>query len=763
VAVGTEHLPSLSLAEPDADPEPAEAPPVTPRWTESAVAIGSLLLNSWALSRNGSSNGFYTAAATSMSQDLRSFVYASSDVGTFITPDKPPLARWIQAISIKVFGYSPWSALLPSAIAGALSVWLLIVMVRRVWGRPAGLAAGVVLALTPMAVAVSRSSNPDAIFVLMLVLAAFATERLVATDQRRWAAAAGVLSGLAFVTKMLAVGVIIPAIGVAALVGLRVAARRVIAHLVLIGALFLVAGGSWIALIDLSPNAPFVGGSVDGSAWRLVFGYNGLGRVFGGEANFGGGPPGGFGGGGAPPIGAVGGIDEFGGQAGFGRLFNAGMGDQAMWLSVLAAVVIIAGTLSALRRRERDARAASIALFSLWLVAGFLLFGLSDRIVHNYYVSAIAPPMAALVGIGVGAVVGGSRSTRLLAAAAMAGTAVVELIFVRRVDAFEWLRVVSPVAIGVCVVGLAVWAWRPALASRRSTALVVGGLAAVLLAPAMWIASGVTRAQSGPFPDARPSTGAARFLADPGGAGFGGVTIGKEVLDHLTSMTTTETWVLAVQNTMGATEGILDGYPLLPMGGFIGNDPAMTPERLAELVDRGKLRFVSPGGGSFGGFGGISAVSTWVSVACPTLDVSQVAGATSRTVIYDCQRRGAEILAAAASSPTLATPPPLANDPAAPSVPPSRGTIPSSQSTMPGNVPGAPPFGGGGAVPPGFEQVAACFAEHGIAPPDVQGGPLALPDPNDSKFQAAFDDCARYFPSGFPAGPGAVPGGPPPG
>src|SRR4051794_41854971 len=88
-----------------------------------------------------------------------------------MTVDKPPLALWVQALSARVFGLSSWSMLVPQALMGVATVGLTYDLVRRRFGRAAGFAGGLALALTPGTVAVSRPNKPDALLVLWCVAA----------------------------------------------------------------------------------------------------------------------------------------------------------------------------------------------------------------------------------------------------------------------------------------------------------------------------------------------------------------------------------------------------------------------------------------------------------------------------------------------------------------------------------------------------------------------------------------------------------------
>jgi 4-amino-4-deoxy-L-arabinose transferase-like glycosyltransferase len=124
------------------------------------------LVNLWALGRNGWANDYYSAAVRSMASSWHAFLYGSFDAAGVMTVDKPPLALWVQAASVRVFGLNPLSVLLPQALMGAATVALVYDLVRRRFGRAAGFAAGLALATTPITVAISRHNNPDALLIL---------------------------------------------------------------------------------------------------------------------------------------------------------------------------------------------------------------------------------------------------------------------------------------------------------------------------------------------------------------------------------------------------------------------------------------------------------------------------------------------------------------------------------------------------------------------------------------------------------------------
>ncbi|HXC24179.1 MAG TPA: glycosyltransferase family 39 protein, partial [Solirubrobacteraceae bacterium] len=173
------------------------------------------LLNLWALSRNGWANDYYSAAVRSMSSSWHNFLFGSFDANGLMTVDKPPLALWVQALSVRVFGFHPLSILVPQALMGVASVALVYDLTRRLWGRPAGFAAGLALALTPIAVAISRHNNPDALLVLCSVSAIWCFVRALQDGRTRWLVLVGISVGLGFETKMAVALMVVPGIAAA--------------------------------------------------------------------------------------------------------------------------------------------------------------------------------------------------------------------------------------------------------------------------------------------------------------------------------------------------------------------------------------------------------------------------------------------------------------------------------------------------------------------------------------------------------------------
>jgi 4-amino-4-deoxy-L-arabinose transferase-like glycosyltransferase len=475
-----------------------------PRPELSALIVLAALLNLWALGRNGWANDYYSAAVRSMSSSWHNFLYASADPSGVMTVDKPPLALWVQSLSVRLFGYHPLSMLVPQALMGVASVALLYDLVRRRFGRAAGFAAGLALALTPITVAISRHNNPDALLVLCCIAALWFALRALEDGRTRWLVLAGVCVGLGFETKMAVALTVVPGIAVAYLLVAPRGRLRALRQLLAGGGAMLVVGGAWPALVALTPAAdrPWISGTSDNSILSLIFGYNGLGRVDG-QA----GGPGGSA------------SNMFGGATGPLRLLNSALGGQAGWLLGFA-VVSAVGLLVASRLGRADARTGWLLAVGGAFVTTAVLFSAASGIFHPYYVSLLAPFAAALVGAGFAQLRGRGTHARILAPLALAAGVATELAVLHEYPGqLSWL---APVLIAACA--LAALALVATGSARWRAAAAGVALAALLLAPSVWAVDTLGHATSSTFPEGGPASVETLGGGVPGG--FGGRTAG---------------------------------------------------------------------------------------------------------------------------------------------------------------------------------------------------------------------------------------------
>jgi 4-amino-4-deoxy-L-arabinose transferase-like glycosyltransferase len=503
-----------------------EAVADTPRWYRPAfvtllAAVAVLYL--WDLSASGYANTFYSAAVQAGTESWKAWFFGALDSASFITVDKPPASLWVMGLSGRIFGFNSWSLLAPQALEGVAAAGLLCAAVRRAVrrsaggraGAVAGLIAGTAMALTPAAVLIFRFDNPDALMVLLVVVAAYCVVRALEHGRTWWLAGAGAALGFGFLAKSGEAVLNVPAFTLAYLVAAPVPLRRRVWQLLAAGAALAVSAGWWIAAVLLTPAAdrPYIGGSTDNNPLELAFGYNGLGRLFGGDGNMSGG-------------GGGGGSTSFGGTPGLQRLFSGEFGLEISWL-LPAAIVLLAGAVWATWRAPRtDSARASLIVFGGWLASTGVTFGYMQGTIHPYYTVALAPAIGALVGTG-SVLLWRHRAVAAPVANGLLGLTVLvtcgwgfELL---RTDVsfhpqVRYLEVAAAVAAVVLLAATALWLrnrWRLLVAAGAVTAL------ALAIPTTAWALGTAATPHSGSIPTAVSGSGSAGFSTGSSG-GFGG-------------------------------------------------------------------------------------------------------------------------------------------------------------------------------------------------------------------------------------------------
>ncbi|GAB3205776.1 ArnT family glycosyltransferase [Nocardia tengchongensis] len=643
-----------------------------PRWARPgllALLAVTAVLYLWDLTNSGWANEYYSAAAQAGSQSWKALLFGSFDAGNAITVDKPPAALWVMGLSGKLLGFSQWSVLLPQALMGVASVGLLAATVRRLSGPGAGLLAGAIAALTPVAVLIFRFDNPDALLVLLLVAAAYCTVRAIeATGGRVWSAPtgwlmlAGVAVGFGFLTKMMQAFLILPGLGPAFLIAANSPLRQRIWALILACVAVVASAGWYIALVELWPadSRPFIGGSTDNSLWQLAIGYNGLGRILGGSGNMG---PGGPGGGDAPE--GMSGFAGFSGSSGLTRLFNTQMGAEISWLLPAALIGLAAGLWLTRRAPRTDRTRAAFVLWGGWLLVTAVTFSYMGGIVHPYYTVALAPAIGALVALSVRELWSRTAhpAARLTLAVMAAGTGTWAFVLLNRTpDWLPWLR--WTVLIGSILVALAVIAGTRG-SRRYAVVLAMAGVLFGLGGASAWAVATATQPHSGGNPLSGPSSSQSFGPGGmPGGAPGGaddehpappGATTGSAPegipaapsAEHgptFTSGTNTELVALLEQSDArwaGATLGsgsaaglaLNSGKSVMAIGGFTGGDDSPTLAQFQTYVSTGQVGYFIEGGMAMGGNGDSSGsrIGAWVK---SHFTATTVGGST----VYDLSR-----------------------------------------------------------------------------------------------------------------------------
>ncbi|MFK0184533.1 glycosyltransferase family 39 protein [Streptomyces rubiginosohelvolus] len=661
-------------------PEPDRGSGPGPRWARPALyglllAVGLAYFSN--LSASGYANSFYSAAVQAGSQSWKALFFGSLDSANAITVDKPPAALWPMALSVRLFGLNSWAILAPQVLMALATAAVLNSAVRRRFGPVAGLIAVGVFALTPVAALMFRFNNPDALLALLMTVTVWCVLRALERGRTTWLLWAGAAVGLAFLTKTLQAFLILPPLAVLYAVCAPVPVRKRIGQLALSALTMVVAGGWWVAIVELMPasSRPYVGGSQNNSFLELTFGYNGLGRINGEETGSVGGG-GGRGGGGW-------------GETGIGRMFNSEVGGQIAWLLPAALILLVAGLWLTRKAGRTDSARAAFLAWGGALVMTAAVFSFMAGIFHQYYTVALAPYVAALVAMGV-TVLWEERSAwwpRAVLAGTVLATALWAYVLLGRTpDYLPWLRWAVLAggiagALGLLVVGRF---------GGRGLALAVVGLscAASLAGPTAYTVNTLNSGHQGSIVTAGPSAGGFG-MGGPGGGGgrpggpgggdggqrggmqqppgqgqgqgnqqgnapggmptlpggtgtgtgtgtipgFGegmrgggggggggmggllnGATVDTEAKALLTKDADDYTWVAAAVGAQNAASyQLATGDPVMAIGGFNGSDPSPTLDRFKKYVAEGKIHYFVSGGGMGGGPGGSSGTSSQIS------------------------------------------------------------------------------------------------------------------------------------------------------
>src|SRR6266516_5954962 len=428
-------LVDATLTIPQREAEKPPAPQGIKRWLAwhrlalMGITLVSIFMNFYQLGANGYSS-YYPAAIRSMMDSWYNFFFAAYDPGGFVSIDKPPVGFWLEVASAKLFGFNSVSILLPQALAGVLSVLLLYYLVRRHFGVVAGLLAALALALNPISILTNRNVTIDSTLTLVLLLGAWTVLKAAETGRLRWLLLTAFIVGIGFNIKTLEAYLVVPAYGLLYLLAAPKSIWKRIGHLALAGVVLLVVSFSWIAAVDLTPASqrPYVDSTQDNSELSLALGYNGIERLLGqfgrgfrantpnrttnagrnrvpptngngGQTNTGRNvtgqqtTPGGGG------FGGPGGIFATGGPGPL-RLFTEPLGGQIVWLLPLAILGAVALAWQRRPRLQSDRQQQSLVLWGAWLLTMGTFFSVAGFF-HQYYMTEMAPAIAALFGIGL--------------------------------------------------------------------------------------------------------------------------------------------------------------------------------------------------------------------------------------------------------------------------------------------------------------------------------------------------------------------------
>ncbi len=686
------------------------------------LALTAFLLNFIKFHDIGFGNNYYAAAVKSMLASRHNFFFASYDPGGFVSVDKPPLALWLQCAFAEIFGFKSWSILLPQALSSIASVFIIFKLVKKPFGNAAGLIAAFVLATTPIFVAVSRTNELDPVLVMIILFAAWAVNTAVQKGSLKWLLISMVLVGAGFNTKMAEAFMAIPAFFILYFFSSEIKMGRKLINIGVSIFVLIAVSLSWPIAVDLVPpeKRPYVGSSQQNSELNLAVGYNGINRVlprnrgrreFGNRGNF---RTAGaeqntnlmrtnimpslqmtsiitpsntqtavsnvWGNRGRNPGGE-------GGNPGVMRLFNQQMAGQLSWLLPFALISILVFFI----RKDKSGfdlqnpKVRGVLFWSAWILPMIVYFSITGFF-HRYYLSMLAPGIAALCGIGVielweNLSEKGWRS-RLLPSVFLI-SALFQIYFLYRYP--DWRNWMIPAVLSLTLISCGMISVLKLLKITDNINLqkisVIIGFMALNISPIIWSLTPMLYGDQASMPFAGPELKNRRNYAwvtenpnnpvniDGWNSPFNENFKVDKLIHFLISNRKGEKFLIGVPNAAIASPIILGtGQPVMAMGGFSGRDNILTVEVLKNMVEEGQIRYFivmtnnfavsnsfRPRGNNFMGTNGsLNELNKWItnkgrivkselwldidsSSNTNSANTSQTAGSRGNPVLYDCR------------------------------------------------------------------------------------------------------------------------------
>ncbi|MFC7395329.1 glycosyltransferase family 39 protein [Scopulibacillus cellulosilyticus] len=672
----------------------------------AGIILLSIFLNFYLL-KDAGSNTYYTVAVKSMLTSFHNFFYASFDPAGFITVDKPPVALWIQTLSASLFGLSNFSVLLPEALAGVISVWLMYVIVKHKFGRKAALLSALSLACTPIFVAVVRTNNVDSILIVTLLFAAWALMKSIEKQKLSLLLLSFILVGIGFNVKMLEAYMVLPAFYLFYFIAAKAKWTKRIGQLILATVVLAAVSLSWATTVDMVPKdqRPYIGSSQTNSVLELALGYNGISRLTGDKPGHGKG-----GGQGMPwntkqrqgmesqfgsknknapqnmhnmnadqmqkmqkqagsknPFqisqkgdkqailrhGGMGGGMFGTGTPGVTRLFSKALSGQISWLLPFVLFAVI-GLVVSLRKTKEFTMQHKFATFWLaWLIPMMIFFSIAGFF-HQYYLSIMGPAIAGLVGIGWTVLWDFYKKKQgwanwLLPVSILATALFETLILLQNKEAVSKTWIAAAVIVGVVLFTLLIF-----FRNKVKTAYCfsIAGVIALLILPFYWGFSTVLHGGNSTMPVAGPVSQSSwpmmggktidRQLDSMQIKGHGaeadhiqqsqwqngrnrgmmGDEVDPKLLSYLEKHYHGEKFMLAVERATTAEPYMLKtDHAVMAMGGFMGNDPVLTPEKLEKIVKAGEVKYFLISSGM--GMEGNQKITEWIEKNCEAVPASK--------------------------------------------------------------------------------------------------------------------------------------------
>ncbi|WP_446897913.1 glycosyltransferase family 39 protein [Clostridium sp. LBM24168] len=310
------------------------------------------------------------------------------------------------------------------------------------------------------------------------------------------------------------------------------------------------------------------------------------------------------------PGGSAGLSGTFGGQtpAGITRLFSKNvLSDQIVWFIPLAFLGFIASLmLEKFRLPLNSRKKLDLALWILWLLPEFIYFSYTTGLFHPYYLTMMAPPIAALSGIGITSMWklyknGGIKAWLLPLSFIIEGIVHLVMLSYFTSSISSTIRTIITAAVVLCFISSALLIILKLIKKEIFTKILTAfALAGILITPAIGSSAAINHAVSGTIPAAGlellSSGNSQNPMMGRNDRGINNSRNGK-LIKFLETNASNVKYALVVSSSNTAQSIILEsGQSVMALGGFSGSDKILTLSQFKGLVKKGEVRYVLSGG-----------------------------------------------------------------------------------------------------------------------------------------------------------------------
>jgi 4-amino-4-deoxy-L-arabinose transferase-like glycosyltransferase len=574
------------------------------------VAAMAVLARTWQLSQNDFGRQYYAAGVRSMLDSWHNFLFNAFDPAGFVSIDKPPVAIWLQVASAKLFGFSALSIMAAQVMAGLAAVLIVYALVRKYWGGTAAAIAALSLALSPINVAVDRSNNTESCLILVLLAAVWLGMRAAETGRLTTFCAAMAAIGIGFNVKMGTALVLAPVLALT--FSLARPAAPVTWHLgrqAIAGIVLVAVSLSWAIFFDLTSakDRPYAGSTRHNSMLELALVHNGAARFIAMSS---------------PAANPASSLPAASGQTapptaeirqpvmtddsptGPLRLFRPRAAAQFAWLLPLALAGLVLAWSDSWGAGAHASRRISAGVWTGWLGMYWIVLSFAGGLIHTYYVAVLGPPLAVFSGIAVAGLWSrwkAGRPGRIYLPLVIVATAAWQTYLCMALSGgigSDWLSLTWLTSIGIATIGAGVLYALPQQSSRFAKLFAVASIGALLVAPILTAASVVLRRPNIAAPVANMTALLAPSDTERQAVRTSRLDAARQKLTgYLIAHREAAKFLVAVPNANVAAPLIIStGLPVMAIGGYLGDDPILTPSDVERLVSDRQLRFVMLGG-----------------------------------------------------------------------------------------------------------------------------------------------------------------------